>query len=622
LLPQSVEKRLINLLTLCGPATTLAISPWFSFDPINLIKTLVLSCFAFGMFGLLLPYFPQIVSQFGKVNLILISIFFASLFLPFFFSGANKSQQFWGVFGRNTGILTYISLLIIFFTCAQLRIERLYYRLTLSLVFTVLLMTIYCLIQIAHLDPISWSAFFPFGTLGNVNFLSGFMGLGLVSVFILAFFNRFDKSNRILLLVLFISGTFVLMRSDSTQGVVGLAVGILTFLLIYSWYTHKGFFLFALVIYISGLISLVLGLFDKGPLREVIYQFTVLFRADYMHAGLQMLLKNPVFGIGIDSYDDWYRTERGVISAFRTSFNRTANSAHNISIDLAAGGGIPLLSSYILLIALVLLALLKGLRQGRAHDPIFMAISMSWIAYQVQASVSINQVGVGIWGWILGGALLGYSNLGIYKESSEVSAKLKKRLKSQNRSDSPNTPPALAVVSSTLFLVLGFTLAFLPFKTDIDFLQATKKGSAEEMLKVIKQPTANTFMLAKASSAAFQANLPDVGKEITRNLIERYPRNLYGWLTVYERPMFFGDLKNEAFQRIKEIDPYVAICYEPDSSEIFRKILDDLPSSEQYKLARGWGLAVSSAKLNPNRFSLSQISNLLLAEKIKSFCGY
>ena len=196
-------------------------------------------------------------------------------------------------------------------------------------------MSTYCVIQIAKLDPISWSAYFPFGTLGNVNFLSGFMGVGLVTVFVFATSNLLDSRLRFGLVGLFFIGLFVLYESDSTQGIVALVVGIASFMLVKSWFVNKPIFMISLFLFASGLVALVLGLFDKGPLRALIYQFTVLYRADYMHAGIGMLLNKPLTGVGIDSYDDWYRAERGIISAMRTSLNRTANSAHNISIDIA-----------------------------------------------------------------------------------------------------------------------------------------------------------------------------------------------------------------------------------------------------------------------------------------------
>ena len=623
MLPATVDKRVSNLIVFAGPATTLAISPWFNFDPINLIKVLILTCISFAAFGLVLPYLPYVISKVGKKNSLLLLLFFAALISPFFFSGANKAQQFWGVFGRNTGILSYLALLAILFVTASVASRVTYSRITWSLVATVAIMSAYCLIQIAKLDPISWSAFFPFGTLGNVNFLSGFMGLGLVTVFIFALSSQFTNRTRIALVSLFLIGVFVLIKSDSTQGIVALAVGVASYLLIRSWYLHRALFIVALILFSSGFISLVLGLLDKGPLRGLIYQFTVLYRADYMHAGIAMLLHNPLTGVGIDSYDDWYRAERGIISALRTGLNRTANSAHNISIDLAAGGGFPLLFAYLLILGLISLEIIKGLRNGSSKDPVFMALAMSWLAYQVQASVSINQIGVGVWGWILGGALLGYQKAIGSMTSDKPMSKSPTNSVSRIRKSKglPNTPPALAVISSSITLIIGFTLAFLPFKTDIDFLRATNEGSAESMLKITAMPTANTFMLTKASSSALQAGLKDVSRTITERLVLRFPRSIYGWLTIYENSSNFGTLSSGAFEKVKSIDPYVSICYLPNPSDAFRAELETLPPSEKYKLARGWGLVEPLQGTEIQRFSFASVPADGLAAKLFSFCG-
>ena len=623
MLPITVEKRASSLIVFAGPATTLAISPWFNVDPINLIKVLILTCTSFAVLGLLLPYMPELIGKIGKKNSLILVFFSAALISPFFFSQANKSQQFWGVFGRNTGILSYLALLAIFFVTASVTSRKTYTRVVFSLVLTVAIMSAYCLIQIAKLDPISWSAFYPFGTLGNVNFLSGFMGLGLVTVFILTLSNQFQIRTRILLATLFVIGIFVIIRSDSTQGMVALVVGVASYLLIRSWYIHRGLFLIASILFLFGFASLVLGLVDKGPLRGLIYQFTVLYRADYMHAGIAMLLNNPLTGVGIDSYDDWYRTERGIISALRTALNRTANSSHNIIIDLAAGGGFPLLIAYLLLLAVILVSILTGLRKGLAKDPIFMALSMSWLAYQVQASVSINQIGVGVWGWILGGALLGYTKIGDLTPPDGLKMKSSKRSKVKTKAlkGSPNTPPPLAVISSSALLVLGFTLAFLPLKTDADFNQAMKGGSARLLLEVTNQLTVNSFMLQKSTYDSFQSNLPDIGKTLNDRARNRFPKSIGGWFIAYENSVYTQAERDEALKVISELDPYAFLCYLPDPTNEFRQRLDQLSAIDKYKLARGWGLTSELSRAQAENYSFTKAPSDQLVVKIRSFCA-
>lgn len=624
MIPNTVNIRLSNLVVLAGPATTLAISPWFNYDPINLIKVLTLTCISFAAFGLIVPHMPKALEIVGKNRSIIIMFFTFALFSSFFFSGANKSQQFWGVFGRNTGVLSYLALLAIFFVTATIGSQVTYLRVTWSLVVTVAIMSAYCLVQIANLDPIGWSAYFPFGTLGNVNFLSGFMGLGLVTVFIYAFSTQFTNQIRMWLATLFVTGLFVLVKSDSTQGVVALVAGIATFLLIRLWYVHRVLFGIAFIVYLLSFFSLVLGLFDRGPLSGLIYQFTVLYRADYMHAGIAMLLRHPLTGVGIDSFDDWYRAERGIISALRTSLNRTANSAHNVSIDLGAGGGFPLLIAYFLILGVIVLAILTGLRRGLAKDPIFMALSMSWFAYQVQASVSINQIGVGVWGWILGGALLGYSNIDDTSTKENLKKLKFKKLIAIGKKQriSPNTPPPLSVVSSVTLLAIGFTLAFIPLKTDADFARASKLGSAQLLVEATMSVSSNTFMLQKSSLDAFQSNLPDIAKSINDNLKSRFPRNIGGWISTYENSSYTPMERSQALDVISELDPYLALCYIREPELAFRERLDALPPIEKYRLALGWGLTKELSNREAGVFSFFRLPSDALLSRINSFCRY
>lgn len=624
MIPQSVDRRLTNLLVLTGPATTLAISPWFSFDPINPIKILVLSCFAFAAFGLLVPYIKEITKRTDRNLRSVLMLFVLAMFSSFFLSTADKGQQFWGVFGRNTGLFTYLSLVTILFVASSLSQLNSYRRVISGLIITTSIMVLYCLVQIAKLDPVNWSAFFPFGTLGNVNFLSGFLGVALVTVFIVLVSKFAERAHFLGLLVVFTLGIFALYKSDSTQGVVALAVGISTFLLIKAFFFKKIIFGVGLVFYSGGFISLALGLVDKGPLRELIYQFTVLYRADYMHAAYKMLLDNPWAGVGIDSYDDWYRSERGLISAFRTSFNRTANSAHNISLDLAAGGGFPLLIAYLAILVLVIVAVIYGLRNGLHQDPTFMALSMSWLAYQVQASVSINQVGVGVWGWILAGSVIGYSRLnGIGNVRTTATSKFeldkKARLK-EIKSGAPNTPPAKAVLASATLLATAFVFSFLPLKTDADFFSATKIGSAEKFLELTSRPTANTFMLARAAAGAVQAGLNEPAKVIIDRLSKRFPRNTYGQLIKIEGSFFSESEKTNALKQLRSIDPYLAICYSVEPSLEFSNLLASLPAHEAYRLARGWGLTNKEGVESPTSFSWSQVDQEALRAKLSSFC--
>ena len=95
------------------------------------------------------------------------------------------------------------------------------------------------------------------------------------------------------------------------------------------------------------------------------------------------------------------------ISTLRTGPDRTANTAHNIFLDISSNGGIPLITGYLLI---VLIAFSFGIKSIRSNPtPHNIALFTSWIGFLIFSTISINQVGVGIWGWLFTGLLIGKS---------------------------------------------------------------------------------------------------------------------------------------------------------------------------------------------------------------------
>lgn len=624
-IPNSVAKRISTFMVVVGPLVTLAITPWFNYDPINLGKGLALSTITFAGFGLLLPYLRDVQNRLGK-PLVYVSFFFLiALLAPLVFTDAPISQQVWGQFGRATGIVTYSSLIFLFLLSALTNTQDHYKKVVFSLIVTQSLMTAYCLLQLMKKDPIKWSAYSTFGTLGNVNFLSGFMGISVVVSLILSTNNSLKFSTRLALLILSVIDIYIVATTDSIQGLVALAVGVAVYLAFFTLKFGKIIFSSYMAIFAAALVSLVMALFDKGPLKSLIYQVTITFRADYMHAGLKMLFHHPFTGVGIDSYDDWYRSERGVISAFRTGLNRTANTAHNVILDLGSGGGFPLLLAYLSLLGFVVISIYRGIKNGLMRNAYFLALVCAWIAYQVQAAVSINQIGVGVWGWILGGAIIGYERLSKAESNNTISVansgdSRQKAKKVKQTKTGPNTPPPLAVMLSAIGLAIGFTLSYIPLKTDLDYRTASSQGRLDLMMNATSGFATNSFLIAQANEAALRNKYQDQARVLNDRLISRFPRNLYGWQARLSLAGISESERQLAIGKIKAIDPNLGICAETNPSDRVRNLLLSLPSKQQYELARGWALLPSGSTYR-NGFRLDSLDPNALGTKITSFCG-
>jgi O-antigen ligase len=75
---------------------------------------------------------------------------------------------------------------------------------------------------------------------------------------------------------------------------------------------------------------------------------------------------NPIFGVGLDSYGDWYRRSRTIEATLRRGPDVTSNAAHNVFLDISAYGGFPLVLIYIALMVLVIVSAVKVIKDHRA----------------------------------------------------------------------------------------------------------------------------------------------------------------------------------------------------------------------------------------------------------------
>lgn len=547
-----VHLRMFRALILVGPIATLAVSPVSNFDPINLIKILFISTFSFFCFGILISTFNYSFNKLSNFFWLACAAFTLSLISTLVFSGAPRAQQFWGSFGRNTGFLAYFSFLIILVASAVIQNRVFYTSLIKSLVFTSIPIAIYCLIQMAGLDPVRWSAYDTFATLGNVNFLSAFLGMAALAAITISLDKKLSKTLRMALLILSLVSLVIIISTNSIQGPLIFAAGLGISVLLYLRSSEKLRMLtipFSLL-GVTGFALSLAGLFNKGPLASVIFQPSVIYRADYMHAGWKMTVDHPFFGVGLDSFGDWYRQSRGLLSTVRTGPDRTANTAHNIFLDISSNGGLPLIISYLCLLTFAFFGAIKYLRSNKQFDPYFVAIFSVWCAYQIQACVSINQVGVGVWGWLFTGALIGYR-----KTSPISSASNAIKLKTK-RKKTTNVLPASVGLSVGVTTICGIILAFIPLNADRIYMSASNARDLNRMMSASKLLGATPWHLSQVIQSAMTNNYLAQATEINNLLLKDYPRDFYGWKVKYYISTSTPAEKTNALAELHQLDPF------------------------------------------------------------------
>ena len=105
---------------LLGVATVVLGANPTTYDPFNVTRFLILTILASV---LLLTSVTTNIKEFFKefkVIVVISLLFCIQLFLVLFFSQANKDQQIFGVFGRSLGLISYLSLVIVFLSTIKL----------------------------------------------------------------------------------------------------------------------------------------------------------------------------------------------------------------------------------------------------------------------------------------------------------------------------------------------------------------------------------------------------------------------------------------------------------------------------------------------------------------------
>jgi hypothetical protein len=193
---------LSNVIPFSAFVTTIVIAPNVFVDPVNLPKLVAVVMFA--AIGLISFAFSkehltnlQVISMFrlGKVQIALIGAIILSLLVSTSLNEKSPSyQEFWGTWGRNNGLLSFVAILLLSFLILAANPKRTANRFLRLLYISTYCVGSYAILQALDLDPVKWNQDYLVSTLGNINFVSALFGFCiLVSAYRIFFYPSSDK---------------------------------------------------------------------------------------------------------------------------------------------------------------------------------------------------------------------------------------------------------------------------------------------------------------------------------------------------------------------------------------------------------------------------------------------
>jgi O-antigen ligase len=558
-------------------------------DPFNSPKQWILFISSAWLVGYLLPRRKnsQKNSEIRVLKLIL-SIFLALLFISALVTD-NSYVAFFGETQRKLGFLTYFGFAIYMLIGTMFAHMNSLSKLYIANLLMGTILGSYGLLQHFGRDFVPWSN--PYnriiGTLGNPNFASSAMAIiasiSFTTLFIKKFKHLFKLCNLILLFVLL----FCINASDSIQGLVALSVGIASTIVVVAYRKGKGYGLASLLSFISIGFIAILGMLQIGPLTELLYKGSVTVRGYYWKAGFKMFQENPFFGIGVDRYGAYFKEYRQADYVLNYGFDISSSSAHNTFIQFFATSGVFVGVTFLVLNFYVFVQGIKLLIRVNQDDQLLVAGLLSaWLVFASQMFISIDNLGLTIWGWFIGGSIVGLSTR---KSSVLVNNVSEEKLRVVSRA---HTNSLVQPIVSGFLVLVAIILVSMLHRGEALSLEARESFNASNpqqsprlsnaVSQVFNTKLIDPYYKFKAAELLAMSGETQAGLSVVEQLHNYDKRNqdyLLGLASLYD---FKGDyaLEIQIREKLIEYDPWNAKNY----LELGRvhKMLGDLEKMEIY----------------------------------------
>jgi len=506
-----------------------------------------------------------------------------------------KITAFFGENMRKIGFVTYLCFSVFMYFAAKYSIIEQYKKFYIYSSVTGLLFLFYGILQASGNDFVKWVN--PYnsiiGTLGNPNFAAAFLAIFAVLFFSISFIKEFNLIARYLCGLT--AGVFIycIQLSDARQGILAAAVGLGFFICTLVYFRNRiiGLLLIVFSFILSTLV--VLGMLQKGPLQDLIYKDSVSIRGYYWRAGINMFKDNFFTGVGLDRYGAYFKEYQDLNYGLKIGFDITSTNAHNIPIQIFATGGIFLGLTYSILMIYIFYTGLKSIRKFEGdHRVFFLALFSAWLTYQAQSIVSIENIGLGIWGWILGGMIIGLSG-----RSSDLNFEINTRA-----NKSVSIQPILSF--SVLIPVIVIVSKLVSVDNTMYQAQINYNPDNPETLVYAEKVLDTQFMdneyKYSAANMMLRANGVDQGIVALQDLVKNDPRNTY-YMLALAQALEYQTRNNESIivrEKITLVDPHNVKNYlqlgrlYKISGDFYRadqmrqKLISFAPNTEQAKAAQ------------------------------------
>jgi len=203
---------------------------------------------------------------------------------------------------------------------------------------------------------------------------------------------------------------------------------------------------------------------------------------------------------------------------------------------------------------LVATSAIKLLKRSSVFDPRVAGLIAVWIGYQAQSIISLNQLGLAVWGWIISGLIIGYE---INTRAKEAPVDVRPPVsKGRNVKKSVNeSVSAKTLMSMFAGGLVGLLVGLPPFIASSQFKSAITSGDAAQLEKAaslwpyepIRYGQVGLFLQSNKLDAQAQ-NVVDAG-------LQKFPDEFRLWFLASKLTTATPEQVAEATKQMKRLDP-------------------------------------------------------------------
>ncbi len=256
-----------------------------------------------------------------------------------------------------------------------------------------------------------------------------------------------------------------------------------------------------------------------------------------------MFSENWIYGVGLDSYGDYYRMYRDSTSTNRRGLDIYSNSAHNLFIDLASTGGVILLVGYLAILGTVSLSIFRTFRVSSNITLEYKILIILWLAFNLQTLISINVSALAIWGWIFSGLILAYSDEG--KKSQILNDKRMKKGKSY-----------LVISSICCAICVAFVSPLIG--RDVKLNNAISKNDFSQITQAVLTFPRDADQIARIAAALGKANLEQESLDLAKEAVSENLNSSKAWQVIAKSSLATQIERDQAVKALTVLDPFYA----------------------------------------------------------------